>query len=737
MSTDPTIPQGGPERRQAKEKSLERSHPPTQVPGYEPERFLGVGAYGEVWVAVEKNTGRRVAIKFYTHSGGLDWSLLSREVEKLAFLFADRYVVQLIGVGWDSDPPYYIMEHLEQGSLAKLLEAGTLPVAEAVDIFRDVAVGLVHAHGKGVLHCDLKPANILLDQDGKPRLADFGQSRLSHEQAPALGTLFYMAPEQADLQAVPDARWDVYALGALLYSMLTGAPPHRSEELVARLEEAEDLPRRLSRYRRGIRNAPVPVDHRPVDGVDRALAEIIERCLAADPQDRYPTVQAVLAALDARAANRARRPAVILGGVGPPLVLLVVSLFAWAGFSSAVQKSEQALTQRAQQSNRFAARFVAKATAYELDRRYQAVEQLAASARLQQAMADGFRKPDVHAMLDQLSDPESADSELEELRLRFRADPDRKLVQQALDDLTANSRLPEAKGWFLNDSHGVQVARVPENPEIPSIGKNFAWRTYYTGLPKDQDETWRPGPDDHLKDTTLSAVYQSRANRRWMAAISHPIFDDRNGREFLGFVALMVEVGDFVELPGGDGQFAVLVDQRQGDHNGLILQHPLYDRLLAEQGDIPERLAQKKYRVRYDLPAGDPSGKHDYRDPLAADPEGGHYDRRWLAQLESVRVRDKETGMDKETGLAVIVQEPYDEAIGSTLADLRSGLVFYGLAATGMVVIVVIGLWTLAIRLLKEASPTRLSLPSAEWTERTTSSFTPESPTDTHQPKAD
>ena len=90
-------------------------------------------------------------------------------------------------------------------------------------MFREIAVGLMHAHGKGIIHCDLKPANVLLDQDGHPRLADFGQSRLSHEQGAALGTLFYMAPEQADLRAVPNAQWDVYALGAIFYHMLTGS----------------------------------------------------------------------------------------------------------------------------------------------------------------------------------------------------------------------------------------------------------------------------------------------------------------------------------------------------------------------------------------------------------------------------------------------------------------------------------------------------------------------------------
>ena len=241
MSIDPTQIQDSRERLLSREISLKRGHPPTQVPGYEPERFLGAGAYGEVWVAIERNTGRRVAIKYYSHRGGLDWSLLSREVEKLAFLFADRYVVQLLGVGWDAEPPYYIMEYLEPGSLADRLQQGPLPVDKAVELFRDIAVGLVHAHGKGVLHCDLKPANILLDQDNKPRLADFGQSRLSHEQMPALGTMFYMAPEQADLEAMPDARWDVYALGALLYCMLTGHPPHRSGPTVDEFERTPDL----------------------------------------------------------------------------------------------------------------------------------------------------------------------------------------------------------------------------------------------------------------------------------------------------------------------------------------------------------------------------------------------------------------------------------------------------------------------------------------------------------------
>src|SRR5215475_10440539 len=118
----------------ARELSERRPIPPAELPGYDIERCLGNGAYGSVWLASERNTGKRVAIKFYTHRRGLDWSLLNREVEKLAELYTSRDVIGLLQVGWDADPPYYVMEYLQNGSLAQLLASGPLPVNEAVRI---------------------------------------------------------------------------------------------------------------------------------------------------------------------------------------------------------------------------------------------------------------------------------------------------------------------------------------------------------------------------------------------------------------------------------------------------------------------------------------------------------------------------------------------------------------------------------------------------------------------------
>ena len=700
MTTDPTEVQGGAERQRSRDMSLKRGHPPTQVPGYEPERFLGLGTYGEVWVAVERNTGRKVAIKFYAHRGGLDWSLLASEVEKLAFLFADRYVVQLIGVGWDADPPFFIMEYLEKGSLADRIAQGPVPVDQAVSLFRDVATGLAHAHGKGVLHCDLKPANVLLDQDGKPRLADFGQSRLSSEQASSLGTMFYMAPEQADLDAVPDARWDVYALGALLYCMLTGGPPHRTgKTLSISFEQTPELNERLVRYRQTIEQSPLPLGHRKTPGVDKLLAAIVDRCLAPDPKNRFPNVQAVLDALDERASRLARRPIMMLGAVGPALLLAVVAWFAWQGFHAAVQQSNAALTRRALEANRFAAQFVARTAAYELEHRYQLVEQVATSEVLRKHLAEFLAKPDIRKMMRELSDPKRNAADLEPLREQYRKNPERLALQNEFAATISSIVRPddeeEAASWFFCDADGVSTVRVPEGG---TIGKNFAWRSYFHGGPGDLDETWRPELGKHLRATMLSDVFRSKASSRWTVAISTPVYDDSPEKKFLGVLAMTVRVGQFVKFPGNDNQFAVLANNREGKYRGVVLQHPLFDAMLEKQSDLPpgrRKLPNRveEYRVNADVLLDKRDRFEDYIDPMAADPEGGNYDQRWLACMKSVRVRGEKTGW------MVIVQEAYNTAIGETLEKLTGGLIRSGLIALGLIALVMAGLWGMAKRM--------------------------------------
>ena len=152
----------------------------------------------------------------------------------------------------------------------------------------------------------------------------------------------------------------------------------------------------------------------------------------------------------------------------------------------------------------------------------------------------------------------------------------------------------EVASWFFCDAQGLSMVRVPESR---TIGKNYAWRSFFHGGPRDMDESWRPEPGNNLKATSLSAVFRSQATSKWVVAISTPVFDESSKKKFLGVVAMTVEVGRLVEslLHGGERQFAVLVDTREGDNPGVILQHPLFDKLLAKQGELPDRF--QKYRV--------------------------------------------------------------------------------------------------------------------------------------------
>jgi hypothetical protein len=711
MTTDFTQQQTPTDQQRSKDLSLARTRPPTEVPGVHAQKFIGAGAYGEVWAGVDRNTGRKVAIKFYAHRRGVDFSLLRREVEKLVFLETDRYVVQLLQVGWDADPPYYVMEFVENGSLDDLLKRdGTFSVPQAVEMFREIAVGLAHAHGKGVLHCDLKPANILLDQDHRPRLADFGQSRLSHEQKPALGTLFYMAPEQADLEAVPDVRWDVYALGAILYCLVVGSPPHRNDDTVGKIDTASDLKARLALYRHAIQGAPPPTEHRRIPGMDRALAEIIDRCLAANPDDRFANVQEVLDALEARDLTRSRLPLMVLGFVGPLLVLLVTGFFSYRGYQRAVVEAEDGYRIWALENNRFAANLAAEKVTSEIGRYFEIVREEADQPELLPLMVEVLAS----TSLDRLSDPQIKEADIAPERKRFRAEAARLQLDSYLMrrlrayERAANkdSRAPRFASIFLTDRFGTQIAAAFDDESLgTSIGDNRAHRTYFHGGPSDLPELPRVQVNGkHIERTHLSGVFQSTTQKTWKVAVSTPIYREVEGvKQFEGVLALTIHLGDFdvsgSAVPSTQDRFAVLVDGRAGEEQGTILQHPLFEEFRKQRGAEDRDLISPKYRV----PPGliEEQASDDYSDPLAKHPQGRSFARRWLAAAAPV-MPPVGAGEHSQSGLLLVVQSDYD-AVVRPARQLGNQFIRNSLWMLAVVITVSLALWYIVVRLFRES----------------------------------
>lgn len=706
MSADLTEQQSDDDKQRSRDLSLRSTQPPTQAPGYEAQRLLGTGAYGEVWVGRDLNTGRQVAIKFYAHRRSVDWSLLSREVEKLVFLSADRYVVQLLDVGWDADPPYYVMEYIENGSLDELLRReGTLQLTDAVELWTEICMGLAHAHGKGVLHCDLKPANILLDADHRPRLADFGQSRLSHEQRPALGTLFYMAPEQADLQAVPDVRWDVYAMGAILYCLLVGLPPHRNDDSVTHIDTAGDLADRLARYRKLIVTAPQPSEHRRVSGMDRALADIIDRCLAPNPADRFANVQELLDGLNSRSQARARRPLLVLGFAGPLILLSAMLFFGFRGYEQALSETANVAKQAAVENNNFAAQLSAERVTVKIANYFDLCRQEAARAELTEHLAPVANLSSLATLNRSLS----TDNEITAARAEFVADAQRAALNSYLDRRLEKYRAAAAKdplapkfaSIFVVDRFGTQLGVVFDEDAVASnIGRNVAHRSYFSGIPEVPEFPRATVNPRHIEQTHLSNVFQSASTRRWKVAISTPLTDDKD--EFNGVFVLTVNVSDF-ELVGAatsEDHFPVLVDGRQGESGGTILHHPLYEELQAKSSKLPKEFFEK--RVPADVLDGTSlkeSTGGNYQDPVGEHPLGAEkYKRPWIAVAAPVKLPDASKA---ETGLVVLMQEDYRRVI-APVQQLGRRLLREGLTALAAVVVLSVALWWFVIRLFRE-----------------------------------
>jgi tetratricopeptide (TPR) repeat protein/predicted Ser/Thr protein kinase len=250
---------------------------------YRIERELGGGGMSRVFLADEVRLGRQVVIKLLPPdmSAGVNVERFEREI-RLAAKLQHPHIVPLLTAGAKGDLLYYVMPFIKGESLrAKLAREGELPIGEAARILRDVADALAYAHREGVVHRDIKPDNVLIS-DNHAVVTDFGVAKAVSASTGessltslgvALGTPAYMAPEQAAADPNVDHRADIYALGALAYEMLTGRPPFAgtSPQVV------------LSAH---VTQAPDPVTtHR--ETVPPALAEVVMRCLAKKPADRY------------------------------------------------------------------------------------------------------------------------------------------------------------------------------------------------------------------------------------------------------------------------------------------------------------------------------------------------------------------------------------------------------------------------------------------------------------------
>lgn len=256
------------------------------IPGYDIEGEIGEGAMASVYLATQRSLERKVALKVMAAALAADPSFCERflrEGKTLARL-SHPHTVTIHDIGNVGELYYMAMEYLPNGTLKERIAAGLTP-EQGVTLIRQIASALGYAHAQGLVHRDVKPANILFRADGTAVLSDFGiakslDDRTQFTQAGfAVGTPSYMSPEQARGQEI-DGRADLYALGVVLYEILVGKLPYNGTDALstALAHLTEPLPE-------------LPVHHGRYQGVLRKL-------LAKDPAERFPDAAALLAALD-------------------------------------------------------------------------------------------------------------------------------------------------------------------------------------------------------------------------------------------------------------------------------------------------------------------------------------------------------------------------------------------------------------------------------------------------------
>ena len=252
---------------------------------YRLEELLGQGGMAEVWRAADERLGRTVAVKVIhsTHlRDGHFRERFHREAQLVASLDHPN-VLPVYDYGDEEGVPYLVMPYLDGGTLRDRMLGAPIPFAQAVSWIHQLADALDAAHAAGILHRDVKPANVLIRRDDRLALADFGIAKMVESPTGltatgmVVGTPIYMAPEQAQGKPATPAS-DLYALAVLAYELLSGRPPFDGESALALMHQHV--------------TAPAPLLSSSVRGLPAGLDPIFEQALAKEPERRPPSGRA-------------------------------------------------------------------------------------------------------------------------------------------------------------------------------------------------------------------------------------------------------------------------------------------------------------------------------------------------------------------------------------------------------------------------------------------------------------
>lgn len=255
---------------------------PPEIDGYHVSEYIGGGGMGLVWRAQQLSTQRQVALKLMKLAGVQSRAARRRFEREIAMVARLRHsnIVRVYDSGIHRGIYFYAMEFVDGLHLDRYVQSNQLQYREILQLMHTVCLAVQDAHQQGVIHCDLKPSNILVMPDGTPCVLDFGLAKemlgdAGSERAALEGTIQYMSPEQAECTGKPiDTRADVYALGVVTYRLLTGQFPH-------------DVDGPLKQVIARIVNEEVRRPRTVCPAIDRELESLLLKAMAKEPGQRY------------------------------------------------------------------------------------------------------------------------------------------------------------------------------------------------------------------------------------------------------------------------------------------------------------------------------------------------------------------------------------------------------------------------------------------------------------------